>query len=102
MGILLYIQRKSYQQSENKTFEMGKLGPHLVHARFVNLPTKIILPINMGRAHEALSLRLKLANIAYYFCRNAGNDFSSGNIFCHDRACTYNGIVSNGNTRQND
>lgn len=81
---------------------MGKLGPHLVHARLVNLPTKIIPPIDMGRAHEALGLHLKLANITYDFCRNAGNDFSSGNVFCNDRARTYNGIAPNGNSRQND
>lgn len=81
---------------------MSQLGTHLIHTRFVNLVTKIFLPISMRRTQEALGFCFKLANIAHNPCRNAGNDFSDGNIFCHDRACTNNSIISDGNPRQND
>ena len=81
---------------------MNKVSPHLIHTRFVNLITKIFLPISMRRTHEALGFCLKLANIAHNLCRNTGDNFSSGNVFSHDCASTHNCISSNGNTRQND
>lgn len=81
---------------------MSQLGTHLIHTRFVNLITKIFLPISMRRTHEALGFCFKLANIAHNLCRNAGNDFSDGNIFCHDRARTHNSIISDRYARQNN
>lgn len=81
---------------------MSQLSTHLIHTRFVNLIAKIFLPISMRRAHEALGFCLKLANIAHNLCRNTGNDFSDGNIFCHDRTCTHNSIISDRYARQNN
>lgn len=81
---------------------MGKLDTHLIHTRIIDLATKIFLSISMRSTHEALGFCLKLTNIAHNLCWYAGNDFSGGNIFCHDRTCANDSIVSDSYARQNN